>query len=196
MPMDDHLRNYPDVRSAFDSWVNEYTNAMIGFALRYIKDVDQCMDIVQDSFLAAYNSIHTYDNSRNPKTWLFTILRNKCIDNIRKDKIRAKYANDIQEEFDTDGQWTSAGLNYSWDVEDINLLDDPNFIATFHECIQNLPRSMSSVISLRYIDNSDSEKICEELSITKSNYWQMVHRAKMRLRKCLNINWFDRGEQK
>ena len=42
---------------------------------------------------------------------------------------------------------------------------------------------------MKYIDDCDSEKICKELSITPSNYWVILHRAKVQLRACLEKNW-------
>jgi len=38
----------------------------------------------------------------------------------------------------------------------------------------------------------ESEEICQELEITPTNYWQIMHRAKLQLRECIENNWFNK----
>jgi RNA polymerase sigma-70 factor (ECF subfamily) len=37
-----------------------------------------------------------------------------------------------------------------------------------------------------------TEEICQELGISTTNYWQMMHRAKLQLRECIDENWFKK----
>ena len=43
---------------------------------------------------------------------------------------------------------------------------------------------------MKYIEGLESDDICKELNITASNYWVLIHRAKLQLRACLEKNWF------
>ena len=47
----------------------------------------------------------------------------------------------------------------------------------------------ASVFSLKYLEEEESETICKELEITSSNYWVIIHRAKLQMRECLEKNW-------
>ncbi|MCK5276978.1 MAG: RNA polymerase subunit sigma, partial [Cyclobacteriaceae bacterium] len=47
-----------------------------------------------------------------------------------------------------------------------------------------------SAIHLKYLEEKDGKEICQELGITSSNYWQILHRAKLQLRICIEENWF------
>jgi DNA-directed RNA polymerase specialized sigma24 family protein len=40
--------------------------------------------------------------------------------------------------------------------------------------------------------NENTNDICEDLDISNTNLWQIIHRTKLRLRKCLNIHWFQK----
>jgi RNA polymerase sigma-70 factor (ECF subfamily) len=43
---------------------------------------------------------------------------------------------------------------------------------------------------LREMDEMETSQICEALNISPNNLWVMLHRARMALRECLEINWF------
>jgi RNA polymerase sigma-70 factor (ECF subfamily) len=53
-----------------------------------------------------------------------------------------------------------------------------------------LPERVAAVFSLKEMNGLDTEEICEILCVTSSNFWVMMHRARMALRRCIEINWF------
>jgi len=60
-----------------------------------------------------------------------------------------------------------------------------------------LPRRLADAFSLRVLDQSPPENVCEILSVTPGNFRVILHRARLRLRECLEVNWFEtaaRGE--
>jgi RNA polymerase sigma-70 factor (ECF subfamily) len=42
------------------------------------------------------------------------------------------------------------------------------------------------------MEEKKGELICQELGITDTNFWQILHRAKLQLRKCIELNWFKK----
>jgi RNA polymerase sigma-70 factor (ECF subfamily) len=54
------------------------------------------------------------------------------------------------------------------------------------ECMNDLPE-MEISRNIKYL--SEKKEICQELEITTSNYWQIVHRSKLLLKKCLELKW-------
>ncbi|TAH09832.1 MAG: DUF1492 domain-containing protein [Sphingobacteriia bacterium] len=57
------------------------------------------------------------------------------------------------------------------------------------KCKTKLKEIQAAVFNLKYIEDLTSEEICKELNITASNYWVLIHRAKIQLRSCLESNW-------
>ena len=52
--------------------------------------------------------------------------------------------------------------------------------------------SVSTVFTMREVDGIESKEICKLLNISESNLWVMLHRARMALRRCLEVNWFGK----
>jgi RNA polymerase sigma factor (sigma-70 family) len=70
------------------------------------------------------------------------------------------------------------------------LLEQSEFWEVFRQCLQPLPARITSAFTLREMEGMESEEICEVLGITVNNLWIMLHRARMHLRRCLELNWF------
>jgi RNA polymerase sigma-70 factor (ECF subfamily) len=56
-------------------------------------------------------------------------------------------------------------------------------------CIAKLPPSLSQVFLLKYISGENTDFICKKFNITSSNYWVILHRAKLLLRTCIAKIW-------
>ena len=54
-----------------------------------------------------------------------------------------------------------------------------------------LPEKWNAAMKLKYLTEKNGENICQELGITTSNFWQIVHRAKLQLRDCIDKNWHN-----
>jgi len=54
-----------------------------------------------------------------------------------------------------------------------------------------LPEKIRAVFTMCEMDEMPSKEICAIPSISDSNLWVMLHRARMALRVCLKMNWFD-----
>lgn len=176
-------------------WVKKYTKELYSYTQSKIFDQREVEDIVQNTFLAALESHHKYERKSKPKTWLFAILKNKIADFLRA---KYKHANTILLDpvetcFDKNGAWEECHRPQNWPIEE-RLLDDPEFIKVIRSCISNLPSKWSSAIQLKYLHEQNSTTICDSLKITMVNYWQMIHRAKVMLRLCVESNWVKPSE--
>ena len=79
-----------------------------------------------------------------------------------------------------------------WSTEPGASLDKEVFWKTFHNCTSKIPRKMVAAFTLRELDGIESKEICSILNISERNLWVMLHRARMALRRCLEINWFKK----
>ncbi len=73
-------------KEAFERLVLKHRKKAIGFAFSFLKDVHMAEDIVQESFAVIYINRSKYEPKNTFKTFLFTIIKNRCIDYWRKNK--------------------------------------------------------------------------------------------------------------
>jgi|TARA_R110000782_G_scaffold236819_3_gene322993 RNA polymerase sigma-70 factor (TIGR02943 family) len=176
-------------------WVNLYSDKLYSWALHKTSNKEVAEDLVQETFLAAFKSVNNFNNDSQPGTWLFSILNNKIIDYYRKSakSIEKPKENELLSEKATDslfnakGQWENAHSS-NWQDEE-HLLDNKEFTIILSLCIGKLPDNWRIAIESKYQKDKKASEICKELNITSSNYWQMIHRAKLQLKICIEKNW-------
>lgn len=176
------------------SWVEQYSDNMYSWALHKTSSKETAEDLVQETFLAAFQSFSIFKGDSNPKTWLFAILNNKI-----NDHYRSAFRNPIipdnsifKKLFDDNDQWRPDQRPQQWTEETEHLLDNTEFRLTMERCMKKLPDNWFSAVQLKFMEEKNGEHICQELGITPTNFWQILHRAKLQLRKCLELNWFKK----
>lgn len=172
-------------------WVASYTDTLYSWAFYKLSDEELAKDMVQETFIAAHQKMSSFDGKSKPKTWLFSILKHKIIDHYRKqfrNPVEMRYKNNA-DFFDEDGMWLEEKRPKEWETEP-HLLDNTDFLKVLDDCFGKLPGQWASAIQLKYLSGKEGEEVCKELNISSSNYWQIVHRAKLNLRQCLELNWF------
>ena len=70
-----------------------------------------------------------------------------------------------------------------------NALEQKQFLGILQSCMEKLPAKLAQLFLMRDVHETDNEEICKELNISTTNAWVMLYRARMGLRKCLEINW-------
>lgn len=158
-----------------------------------VSDKESAEDIVQNTFLSAVEGYSKFTHQSNPKTWLFAILKNKIADHLRKKYKTAEIGNTsdpLKICFDKDGTWNPQHTPHDWNFDEQQLLDNPAFNRVLKSCVDHLPAKWASAIHLKYFYEENSGEICENLQISVTNFWQLIHRAKVKLRSCLESNWF------
>lgn len=186
--------NNPDKNKQLQEWVHTHSDALYSWALHKVGEQTTAEDLVQDCFLAALNSFENFKQQSSAKTWLFSILNNKINDFFRQ-KIRRGFVSNtvfLETFFDENGNWKSNNIPQSWAGDDAELLDNADFSAALARCMNELPEAGKAAIQLKYLSEKKGEEICQELEISTTNYWQLIHRAKLQLRACLELNWFKK----
>lgn len=179
-----------------ENWINEYGDMLYRFALQRVSNTDAAKDLVQETFLAAWRNKESFKGEASEKNWLFAILKNKIIDHYRKavnrltDNISESGENEDAFYFDEEGHWTSEAFPRDWAIEPSGKIEAKEFYSVLEKCKGKLKEIQNMVFSMKYMDEMESEEICKTLNITASNYWVLLHRAKVQLRACLEKNWF------
>jgi RNA polymerase sigma-70 factor (TIGR02943 family) len=173
-------------------WVQLYSDSLYSWAFYKTSNKEISEDLVQETFLSAVKTFDKFRGDSNPKTYLFAILNNKINDHYRK-SYRIPHANNdeiLDILFDQSEHWRRDQIPQQWEEETENILDNSEFQKELHNCLKRLPESWFSAIQLKFMEEKKGNEICQELGITDTNFWQILHRAKLQLRKCLEINWF------
>ena len=156
-------------------------------------------DLVQDTFLSAIRANDSFKGDSSEKTWLVAILKNKIIDYYRKRDVlknTSEYLSETEADFSqhffdtSNGHWLRSVSPQTWsDSADTNI-NNAEFNNILQLCIHKMPGRLVPVFLSRFIDEEDSEKTCKVHNISPSNYWVIIHRAKVLIRSCLEKNWF------
>lgn len=140
---------------------------LVRFAMRRLRDRDRAEDAVQEALLAALEGMERFGGGSSLRTWLTGILKHKIADALR--------APSREEPLDYD-----ALVSQEHDPEQgfarRRLLD------ALEAGLRQLPACAARVFVLREVIGMDSAEVCRELSISASNCWVMIHRARRRLR--------------
>ncbi|MDN3654836.1 sigma-70 family RNA polymerase sigma factor [Ferruginibacter paludis] len=180
-------------------WVKTYADYLYSLALIKVSNKETAEDLVQETFLSAFKAKDSFKNGSSEKTWLTAILKNKIIDHYRKKDILKDVSSYISETnkgfdehfFDThNGHWLMESAPLAWkELADAKVnLNEFNKIIQY--CIQKMPTKLVPVFVAKFLDEAESDLICKEFNITPSNYWVIIHRAKVLIRSCLEKNWF------
>ncbi|MCP3952506.1 MAG: sigma-70 family RNA polymerase sigma factor [Desulfobacterales bacterium] len=180
------------------TWVDRYGDALFHFALARVNNREIAEDLVQETFLAAVKSQARFKGQSSEKTWLFGILKHKVIDHYRRNK-SILYEQDLNpgtENLDTffnaKGAWQA--LPTHWSLNPGKSQEVREFLDQFYHCLADLPKKTADVFTFREIDGLSTGEICRRLDITDSNCWVILYRARMLLRKCLELAGLSPGQ--
>ena len=181
--------------SDFASLCNSHRGYLLRVATLQLRDSELAEDVVQDTLLAALQGASGFSGRSSLKTWLTGILKHKIVDAIRRrerEPARASLEEESRIEdfdplFDDSGHWDNPPAD--WGDPD-QALSQRQFLDILQLCLEKLPPNTSRVFMMREVMDMDSEEICKELSITSTNLWVILYRARIALRQCLEQHWF------
>lgn len=173
--------------------------ALRPYLLRYasmeLRNREAAEDCVQEALLAALAAPASFEGRSNLRTWLTGILKHKIVDAIRRQSRERPVEGpeedlaDLDALFNETGHW--ADRPQPWDDPD-GALHQKQFLAALEACLAGLPARTAQVFMLREHLGLETAEICKELSVTSTNCWVLLYRARMLLRECLEKNWFRR----
>ena len=180
------------------AWLDSYGDLMFGYALTRVRDKTLAEDLVQEALLAALKTAHTFKGDSRESTWLVGVLRHKILDHLRKSSREQQGHSNWQsilalgdDQFDDNGNWRTP--IQTWASPEKSS-EQAEFWPIVNHCIAELPEKLGTLFVLREFDEMDTEQIADVLNIsTKNNLWVMLSRARLRMRHCLQNNWFEPG---
>jgi len=175
-----------------NKWIDLYSDYLFNYTISRVSDREIAQDLVQDSFLAGLKSMKNFKGEASERTWLISILKRKIIDHYRKinsnkgkAEVRINY-NDSESE----GDWLEERVADPFDKTAEDTLQNKELGDAIHNCLEKLPKKQADVFKMKTILGHETEAICNELNITASNLWVIIHRARTAMADCLKQNWF------
>lgn len=202
MQTGESIRTEASVLSKIDPsvWVDEHGDCLFRYAMIRLRDEAAAEDIVQETLLSAIQSLSSYSGKSGERTWLVGILKHKLIDHFRKRSREISFdpsETDLSE-FDplferTDefkDHWHDTLSPRIWKQSPEEALQQNEFFGVLQNCLGKLPERVAHCFAMREMNGLESDEICEILGLSPNNFWVIMHRARMSLRRCIEINWF------
>ena len=176
-----------------EAWVDEYGDMLYRFASYLLKDHDLAEEIVQETFLAALKSKDAFKGQSSEKTWLFSILKHKIVDHIRRKKFKEYSINSedlgktIEAFFNEKERWQAFPV--PWNPNPKESQEFRELLDVFYKCLAELPKRHGKAFAYREVDGLTTIEICNIMGVTTTNLSVMLYRARMLLRRCIDLNW-------
>jgi RNA polymerase sigma-70 factor (TIGR02943 family) len=169
---------------------------LLKFARLQLRNDAWAEDAVSETILAALAKPQAFDSRSQLKTWLVGILKHKVVDALRHHGRQISgLETSVDDEsdpldfiaFKKNGHFYEAPADWGNPEAQLN---SQQFFQVLEACTDLLPSNQGRLFLMREWLELSSEEICKDLQITPTNLYVQLHRARLRLRECMELNWF------
>jgi RNA polymerase sigma-70 factor (ECF subfamily) len=184
--------------SSFEQQIADLRGYLLKFARLQLRNETWAEDAVSETVLAALVTPQSFGNRSQLKTWLVGILKHKVIDALRLHSREVSSADRCEDDdadpldyiaFQADGHFTEAPADWG---DPQQQLRSRQFFEILEACTDKLPPVQGRLFLMREWLELSSEEICKDLQLTPTNLYVQLHRARLRLRECMELNWFGK----
>ena len=182
---------------SYEQQVADLRPYLMKFARLQLRNDAWAEDAVSETLLAALAKPQSFAQRSQLKTWLVGILKHKIVDALRHHgrEVCVGHGDDDEADplehmaFKADGHFAERPADWGNPEQD---LGSRQFMTILEMCTEKLPPVQGRLFLMREWLEMSSEEICKELALTPTNLYVQLHRARLRLRECLELNWFSR----
>lgn len=175
-----------------NKWIDLYSDYLFNYTISRVNDREIAKDIIQDTFFAGLKSMKNFKGEANERTWLVSILKRKIVDYYRKINSKKGQA-EVRMTYnanENEGDWLEERVEDEGYLNALDILENAELGDAIYDCMSKLSEKQATVFKMKSILNQDTESICNELNITASNFWVIIHRARTAMAECMEKNWF------
>lgn len=181
----------------FNTQLADARGYLLKFARLQLRNEAWAEDAVSETLLAALAKPLAFEARSQLKTWLVGILKHKIVDSMRqrgREVVLDSGSDDDSADplehmaFKADGHFAEKPADWGNPEQD---LKSRQFMTILEACTDKLPAVQGRLFLMREWLELSSEEICKELALTPTNLYVQLHRARLRLRECLDLNWFQ-----
>lgn len=180
----------------FEQQIVALRDYLLKFARLQLRNEAWAEDVVSETVLAALAKPQAFGNRSQLKTWLVGILKHKVIDALRQHRREVcglEFSKDELADpldviaFRADGHFIEPPADWGNPEEQAST---QQFFLILEACTSKLPATQGRLFLMREWLELSSDEICKELALTPTNLYVQLHRARLRLRECLELNWY------
>lgn len=193
------MPHLPSDLPSFEQQVADLHGYLMKFARLQLRNESWAEDAVSEVMLAALAKPQAFANRSQLKTWLVGILKHKVVDALRQKgrEVCLTDQEDGSEEdpldylgFKADGHYVEPPAEWGNPEQQTS---SRQFFEVLEACVSHLPAVQGRLFLMREWLELSSEEICKELGLTATNLYVQLHRARLRLRECLELNWYGKA---
>ena len=179
----------------FVELVRQHQALMMRVALRYVRNRTVAEEVVQETWLGVLSGLERFEGSAALKTWIFRILTNRAITRAQREGRAVPFSSlgddgDGEPAVDPDrfrpesDRWAGGWKSFPQPLPEERLLERET-LAMIEAAIAELPERQHSVIVMRDVEGWTAEEVCQSLEISEANQRVLLHRARSKVRSCL-----------
>ena len=166
---------------AFDLLVSRYKDPLTNYIYRFLGDMKECEDLLQETFLRVYRNRHSYRRIAKYSTWLYTIAGNLARSEYRKRKRRRLYSIQSVNRDDEEYEVEIPDDSYLPDVHTESTMQD-RFV---QQTLKQIPEEFREVVVLRDIQQLSYEEIAEITGLPMGTVKSRINRGRTKLQQLL-----------
>jgi RNA polymerase sigma-70 factor (ECF subfamily) len=159
-------------RKAFESLTRAYLPRIYRTAYVYLRNVEDASDVCQETVLRAYRSFSRFDEKRSFYPWLYQILKNLCINRMRRRKHQVSSTDQVE------------GFRSGYLDPESELLRKEE-MATVRKALDSLPEMHREILILRTYDGASYAEIAEILSVPEGTVMSRLYNARLKLKRAI-----------
>ena len=175
---------------AFEKLIQTHACRLYSVGMRVLDNSEDTEDVVQETFLKAFQSIRSFREKSSLYTWLCRIMINQSL--MRLKQVRKHQLVPIESpmvRFEQGQDSRRIGVSTRPDL----ILDGRELAEFFEKCIIELPQNYRSPYILKDVEKLSEGQVCKALQISKSVMKSSVHRARLVIRKRVENRFFKRA---
>ncbi len=164
-------------RIAFGDIVKTYQRRAYAIAYSYVNNREDAMELAQDAFIRAYRAIDRFDTNQAFYPWLYRIIRNTCLNHLKRKKRRGESSLDalMEQGFDTQDEHNNP----------ITTLQNQDTHSIVHAALSKLSTDQQEILRLRHFLELSYSEIAECLEIPQGTVMSRLHTARKALKVVL-----------
>ncbi len=156
-------------QEAFGSLVQRYERRVLKVIRRFVPDVDLAQDLMQESFLRAYERLEQFDPSRRFGPWLFRLAVNLTYDHLRKVRRRGRWS-----------LFSEAGDGHAPDPAAADPRSDQDLAQEVHMVLEQIPEAYRTVLVLRDLEGFCTSEVAAVTERSEATIrWRLAEARKM-----------------
>ena len=168
----------------------QYMNQLYAAAMRYTKNPEDAQDLVQDTYIKAYNSFHQFEPGTNLKAWLYRVLTTTFINTYRKDQRRPQTSDSELEDWQI-AEASSHTSDQGKSAEDVVLENLPD--SDIKNALAEIPEEFRMAVYLADVEGFSYKEIAEIVGVPAGTVMSRLHRGRKQLREKLTDYARERG---